>query len=76
MVILIIINSLLSGFYYAARYSLSTAVYTKNFTGPNSGHFIYYPSFKAGSEIMIFLVSTANPRYGFNKWNDTKMVLW
>ena len=35
--------------------------------GPSSGYLFYYSN---NEETMIFLVSTAHPRYGFYNWSD------
>jgi hypothetical protein len=48
--------------------------WSSDIEGPSSGYLTYYPSFKGEKETMIFLVSTDNPRYGFNNWNDTKWI--
>ena len=40
---------------------------TSNIEGPSSGYLVYYSN---NEETMIFLVSTANPRYGFYNWSD------
>ncbi|GAI73866.1 unnamed protein product, partial [marine sediment metagenome] len=50
------------GVYYL--YDSSNA---SNIEGPSSGYLFYYYN---NEETMIFLVSTANPRYGFYNWSD------
>ena len=65
----VVLVSVLGLYYWNILFASSN---TSNIEGPSSGYLTYYPSFKGEKETMIFLVSTANPRYGFYNWTDSK----